>query len=360
MTKLKLSLVTILMTACMLAGCGSATNTATSSVENESTDAITEQQEKETETALSEETTETTTLDEESAAEEDVVKEFIPESFACAITITINPQITLYLDEANTIIGVRFDNQDAKDAYEEIELMGKGLEESVNLLVDTAIEKEYLKEDGAITVTLAEIGDTTAVTDDSVLQDVKNIVEEHLETIELFNTDSESEAETGSDESADNTEKKHISLETEVSSEITNQYGIEKTKTLCVACNGTGIYCPGDPSFGKSRGNGNGYAGCNGTGYSACPDIHCNNGNYTDPNCGGSGKQNCFGCNGTGLEDNAACKHCGGTGKITCEYCGGKGAYPHHEFCMGTGIAECITKDLHSACSTCGGTGYVE
>lgn len=261
----------------------------------------------------------------------------IPETYACAITISINPQVTLYLDENNVTIGVRYDNEDAVDAYSELELVGSSLESSMEQLVDAAVEKEYLKEDGRVSIELTEIGDETAVTDDKVLVIAKQTTEAVLEEKECLCT-----------------------LETAVAKEVTETYGIEKAPTICADCNGTGIFCPGDPDFGKSRGNGNGYAGCGGTGFAPCPDINCNNGTYTDPNCGGSGLETCHGCGGSGKDGDQECSHCNGSGTIKCEYCHGAGVYAHEEFCMGTGIIECITVDEHIVCATCGGTGYVE
>lgn len=106
----------------------------------------------------------------------------------------------------------------------------------------------------------------------------------------------------------------------------------------CTSCNQAGIICPGDPNFGWDRGNGEGYAGCGGTGTAPCPDINCNGGMYTDPNCHGSG----IGIHGE-----------------PCEYCNGRGVYPHEEFCMGTGFIECMTADAHYTCPDCNGTGRI-
>ncbi len=108
-------------------------------------------------------------------------------------------------------------------------------------------------------------------------------------------------------------------------------------KVTCPDCNGTGILCPGDPNFGYDRGNGAGYAGCGGTGYSACPDSRCH----------GNGIP-CEGCGGTGKESGEKCSLCNGTGITVCEFCGD------------TGIASCICADSHTTCMNCNGTGYIE
>ena len=108
-------------------------------------------------------------------------------------------------------------------------------------------------------------------------------------------------------------------------------------KVTCPECNGTGILCPGDPNFGYDRGNGAGYAGCGGTGYSACPDSRCH----------GAGIP-CEGCGGTGKANGDTCSLCNGTGITVCEFCGD------------TGTAPCICADSHTTCMNCNGTGYIE
>lgn len=106
--------------------------------------------------------------------------------------------------------------------------------------------------------------------------------------------------------------------------------------TVCTECNGTGIICPGNPDFGYDRGNGAGYAGCGGTGYSLCPDSWCN-----------GGVRMCNDCLGSGVFNGETCRMCHGKGTIDCEFCGN------------TGIAPCISIGNHYYCTRCNGTGYV-
>lgn len=106
----------------------------------------------------------------------------------------------------------------------------------------------------------------------------------------------------------------------------------EEIKTVmveieCDLCEGTGIICPGDPTFGYDRGNGHGYEGCHGTGYSICPDIWCHDGIKT-----------CQNCEGSGIYKGETCQVCEGSGIVDCE------------FCHNTGIAECISIDSHVSC----------
>ena len=120
----------------------------------------------------------------------------------------------------------------------------------------------------------------------------------------------------------------------------TVQSPAEEIKTVmveieCDLCEGTGIICPGDPTFGYDRGNGHGYEGCHGTGYSICPDIWCHDGIKT-----------CQSCEGSGIYKGETCQVCEGSGIVDCE------------FCHNTGIAECISDDSHSPCEKCEGKGY--
>ena len=103
----------------------------------------------------------------------------------------------------------------------------------------------------------------------------------------------------------------------------------------CDLCEGTGIICPGDPNFGYDRGNGYGYEGCHGTGFSPCPDIWCHDGVKT-----------CQSCKGSGIYQDDTCEFCHGKGIVDCE------------FCNNTGMAKCICEDSHTPCEKCKGNGY--
>lgn len=110
---------------------------------------------------------------------------------------------------------------------------------------------------------------------------------------------------------------------------------VEMIEVECELCEGTGIICPGDPTFGYDRGNGYGYEGCHGTGYSICPDIWCHDGVKT-----------CQNCEGSGVYKGEFCLDCQGSGIVDCE------------FCNNTGIAECISIDSHVTCDKCDGNGF--
>lgn len=173
--------------------------------------------------------------------------------------------------------------------------------------------------------------------------------EESLDTEESKGIEETQETEeTGETKETLDTEESQVTEETQETGETgeaeesqdgeNNSEPIVDIRTVtCEECGGTGIYCPGDPNFGYSRGNGHGYDGCGGTGYSPCPDIWCKDGIRFCEVCKGTGKD-------TGGED---CRNCRGTGNVVCD------------FCNGTGIAACITADSHVECVACGGGGVV-
>ena len=85
------------------------------------------------------------------------VENHIPEDYAAAVVITINPQIKLYLNENRMVIGTEYLNEDAKDAFSEVALEGDTLEDSMKLLVDAAVESEYLADGKDVKIEIAEI-----------------------------------------------------------------------------------------------------------------------------------------------------------------------------------------------------------
>ena len=74
---------------------------------------------------------------------------------AAVVRITINPDLELLLDKEAKILAVNYLNQDAEDAFSELELQGTELKDAVSLVVDAAIEKEYLKAGKEIAVEIS-------------------------------------------------------------------------------------------------------------------------------------------------------------------------------------------------------------
>lgn len=312
-------IVMLLVLSCtitMLSACGAATE-GTGDVSLASTDGSEE-----------EDTADTgTEMEASDTATEEESKDIIPESYACTLRVTINPQVLLYLDQDYKIIGICYENEDALDAYAEADLFGKSLEDAVDLMIEEAYDKDYLKTDGTVSIELAEIADDKAITDDTVLTVAKTSAKAALEEKEC-----------------------DCKVDLEIAAEVQSSYSIEITKVPCTNCYGTGILCPGDHET-----SGIDYEGCHGTGITVCLNPICNGGACTQ--CSGSGRFTCFGCHGTGVNDvdGMTCNHCNGSGTEACQYCHGTG---NCERCNGTGQVTCYVIDQHTTCPVCDGTGF--
>lgn len=117
-----------LVIACMLCGCQKEQETV-----SETRDDIAAENFTEAVSEIAENPTE---------SEQQIVEDIIPEEYAAALIITINPKIKLYVDSDNVVIGVEYMNEDAKVVAAEIELVNHPLEESVEKLVVAATEPE--------------------------------------------------------------------------------------------------------------------------------------------------------------------------------------------------------------------------
>ena len=101
------------------------------------------------EKATVEENSETVAEKEEPATETGetqkvTVEDQIPTDYAAAIIVTINPQVKMYVDVNNTIVGIEYLNEDAKTAYAGIDFLGKTVEEGMGEVVDGGVGKERL------------------------------------------------------------------------------------------------------------------------------------------------------------------------------------------------------------------------
>ena len=83
----------------------------------------------------------------------------MPEKTAAVIYISINPEIALFIDENDRVLAVEFLNEDAKAAYGDLKLGGIPYQESTGLIIETAIEKNYLKADGEVTVEVSALSE---------------------------------------------------------------------------------------------------------------------------------------------------------------------------------------------------------
>ena len=59
----------------------------------------------------------------------------IPEEYALAVIVTINPQVKLYLDADNVIVGVEYLNEDAKTAFSDIDFSDVTVEKGMEKII---------------------------------------------------------------------------------------------------------------------------------------------------------------------------------------------------------------------------------
>lgn len=251
-------------------------------------------------------------------------------------TISINPEVDLEIDKEGNISSVIFQNEDAKAAYEKLNLEGIKAEDAVKLIVKTADEKGYLKDDGKVTLVYGATGNASAEEALGMIEGARDAVMDTLNDL--------------GKESAVVLEMKDYS---------------KGASDICDLCFGVGsIIC--DQCGGEGYGNGMVTCDlCKGTGKYDDRHGHKESGGAKDDGlcrtCRGSGimtiqAQTCYICKGTGL-----CINCGGSGTdpelddqgnvMACHACGGDGDCLQ-EVCEGGTMIE-----RHETCRDCGGTG---
>ena len=247
--------------------------------------------------SVDEPNTEQSTTQESETISEETTTEYIPTDYAFTTTVSINPQIKLYLDIENYILGAEYLNDDAKDAYADLKLKGLILEDGMEQIVTAAIEKQYLKEGMDISITIDDVTNQD-VEKDNLLFGIKDDISQLLDDSNVTAT-----IVVNSD-SQDNEQ-----------AEIQNQSS-EQESTMCSRCGGSGecVGCHG----GKDK-----CPACNGTGYETCPMCDENGLDHgqTCATCGGTHHYLCTHCKGVGTAID--CPECGGTFK--CQACGGTG-----------------------------------
>ncbi len=252
-------------------------------------------------------------LPEEGSFEEYQANFTAPAEYAAAVVVTINPEARLYLDEDNNILAVEYLNADAKDAYEELALVGTSYTECLEKMVQSAIDKEYLKENKDVTVTVEEV------------------VSEKVSITTLNAAAEETVAQVTS--SNDMTANIVVKVDETVEQTV--------AETKCPDCNGTGNNC----------------AECGGVGIVNCK--RCNNGQESCGTCKGTAQITCHGCKGSGDDGHGAtCNYCGGSGIMSCDACHGQGTFLC-SWCKGELKHICPICEGHGTCSTCGGDGIL-
>lgn len=243
----------------------------------------------------------------------------IPETYSYSLTVSINPLVELFFDADNTVVGVSYLNADAVDAYKDVELVGSNLNNGMELLVNAASDKGYLKEEATVTIELAKVSEEAEETFDTVvLVEASQTVNEVIEVI---------------------CEEKEIVIEAKVeisvNESVEEQVGVT-APVLCTDCNGTGNNCKE----------------CNGTSIVRCK--RCVDGQETCGTCHGSATIVCHGCHGAGGD----CTYCGGTGVMACDACHGQGTFLC-SWCKGELRHICPECWGEGTCPTCGGDGMM-
>lgn len=245
--------------------------------------------------------------------------DIIPDIFAYAITVSINPQVELYFDANDDVVGIAFLNEDAIDAYQKLDMLGENYEESMNMLIQSAADEGYLKENGTIDIELTEVGNDVKEYDELFTVELSNVANQIVIDKEL-----------------------QASITISVSDTVEQLTGI-KVLEKCTTCNGTGNSC----------------IECSGIGIVNCK--RCNNGVETCGTCHGSATITCHGCHGSGSmgtgENTAACSYCGGSGIMRCDACGGQGTFLC-SWCKGELQHVCPDCWGEGSCEDCLGKGY--
>lgn len=361
----------------LMAGCG----------KEESTGSIFEEKQNTSEERQIDKTS-TGVVKDESGSEGSEDMEELPE-YVSVVRITINPQLELYLDGEDRVVGVSYLNQDAEDAFSKLSMTDLSLEDAVRQIVTVSVDEGYLTEGKTITVDFVEQDEKSDLSEkmDMVQTAVQEEISEKQLTVTL---EIEAEGEVQDSFVLEPDEQKP----SEETSSSSGQTGNDKASEAAGTQNGktpetTGT--PEDKQTGKQNGQQTGeqtgtqQAGNSASGSEAakpdaepCPDCggsgicpECGGGTLPCKMCGGSlwescgvcggsGRQSCPGCHGSGKDATSGetCRHCGGAGSITCEVCRGAGG-KSCSICNGKGVVsdDCILCHGGKACTACGGTG---
>lgn len=97
-----------------------------------------------------------TDIDATKSSQEDIGATETQPEYATKLHITINPDMALYLDEADSVVFVEYLNEDAEKAYAGTDMTGVTLNEAIDVIVDIAVTEGYLTEGKTISVDVVE------------------------------------------------------------------------------------------------------------------------------------------------------------------------------------------------------------
>ena len=86
--------------------------------------------------------------------------EAVLERSSVVVYLTINPEVALYVDENNFVICGDCLNDDARDAYSNINFYGATIDECTKLVIEAAIDRNYLTSNKDVKVDVAALNDS--------------------------------------------------------------------------------------------------------------------------------------------------------------------------------------------------------
>lgn len=315
-------------------------------------------------TEISEEYTESVATEELEQSSERVFSEDCIGVF----TILINPEVEIELDKDGNVLSVVFKNEDAKTAFKDLSLKGMTASDALRLIVETANEKGYLRDDGKVTLIYGSTGNAS-------VEEARGMIDSARDTV--MNTINEL-----GKKSTIEIEMKNYTKDTSdicdlcfgVGSIICDQcggLGSRNGMVKCDLCMGTGTYDDGHIPEGGEEPMADGLCRtCRGTGIMTIQAQTC----YI---CKGTGL--CINCGGSGVDpelddqgNSGPCHACGGSGDCLQEVCESGIMVERHETCRDCGgsgqdtgnnsgpdAGEDLDNESSGGCNRCGGTGYM-
>lgn len=110
------------------------------------------------------------------------------DTFLSIVKVKINPELDLYLDSRRSIMHVECVNADAKKIEEYISdsgevLLGRPLHIALELILTSAIDSGYLKENAAVSISLEEINIDYVSDYEKVLEDIREEADEAIQSV---------------------------------------------------------------------------------------------------------------------------------------------------------------------------------
>ncbi len=152
-------------------------------------------------------------------------KEF---DYVATVEVTINPDLLLYIDADDKVVGADFLNEDAKTAYGQMNLVGSSLEVTMGNVIEAAIEKGFLKEGAGITINVIANKDNPASADAASVANIENKIatiarESVAVTLEKKNFEAEVTLTVSDNKAKDDAEKAELASDPKAPAKDVNQ-----------------------------------------------------------------------------------------------------------------------------------------